>query len=85
MLSSESFSDFTDCVITGKNLLDGSKSCLSIEQLQETLMSNMGEYLDSKWQNLKQVEHEHIKAITIFDDWLLEIVMMDSQANDDLK
>ena len=48
-------------------------------------MSNMGEYLDSKWQNLKQVEREHIEAITIFDDWLLEIVTMDSQANDDLK
>ena len=33
MLSSESFSDFTDCVITGNNLLDGSKFHLSIEQL----------------------------------------------------
>ena len=85
MLSSESFSTFADCVIAGNNLLEGSKFRLSIEQLRETLMSNMGEYLDSKWQNLKQAERERIKAIGIFDDWLLEIVTMDSQANDDLK
>ena len=85
MLSSESFSTFADRVIAGNNLLEGSKFRLSIEQLRETLMSNMGEYLDSKWQNLKQAERKRIKAIGIFDDWLLEIVTMDSQANDDLK
>lgn len=85
MLSSESFSKFSDCIIAGNNLLKGSKFQLSIDQLCETLISNMGEYLNSKWQNLKQAECECIKAIKIFDNWLLEIVTMDSQANDNLK
>ena len=56
-----------------------------MDQLRETLMLNMGEYLDSKWQTLKQAEHEQIEAIEIFDDWLLEIVTLDTQANFNLK
>ena len=85
MLSSDSFTDFADRVIAGNNLLDGSKFRLTVDQLRETLMSNMGEYLDSKWQTLKQAERECIEAINIFDDWLLEIVTLDTQVNFDLK
>ena len=49
------------------------------------LISNMGKYLDSKWQNLRQTEHEQIEAIVIFDDWLLELITIDNQPNDGLK
>ena len=34
---------------------------------------------------MKQAKCEHIEAINIFDDWLLEIVTLDTQANFDLK
>ena len=85
MLQSESFLEFTDHVIASNNLLEGSKFCLGVDQLRETLILNMGKYLDSKWQNLRQTEHERIETITIFDDWLLELVTIDNQANFDLK
>ena len=38
-----------------------------------------------KWQKLRQTEREYIESIAIFDNWLLELVTIDNQANYDLK
>jgi len=85
MISMESFSTFANQVIVGNNLLDGSKLCLTVNQLRGILLSNMGDYLASKWDCLKLVEREHIEVIDSFNDWLLEIIAIDTQANKDLK
>lgn len=62
MLSSKSFADFVDRIIAGNNLLEGSKFRLSIDQLCKTLISNMGEYLDSGWGQLQfQVWWEQVE------------------------
>ncbi|KAF8804575.1 hypothetical protein BYT27DRAFT_7259057 [Phlegmacium glaucopus] len=45
----------------------------------------MGNYLASKWDRLKLSDCECIENIDSFDDWLLEIVSIDNQANNDLK
>lgn len=85
MVSSESFSAFANQVIVGNNLLDGSKFCLTIDQLCGVLLSNMCDYLALKWDHLKLAKREHIDTIESFDDWLLEVISIDTQANKDLK
>jgi len=72
-------------VIAGNNLLEGSKLQLSVDQFCGVLLSNIGDYLASKWDRLKLAKCKHIKGIENFDDRLLEIVAIDSQANEDLK
>src|SRR5271155_2147480 len=56
MINSESFSTFANRVITGNNLLDGTRICLDVPALRKMILGNMSKFLASKIDHLKSSE-----------------------------
>jgi hypothetical protein len=85
MTSNESFSTFANRVMQGNNLLIGTPSRLDSTALRSKLEINMSTYLAEKLARLRPTDEERIKAITIFEDWLSEVTLLDDEITADLK
>ena len=85
MTSHESFSTFVNRVMQGNNLLIGTTSRLDSTALRLKLELNMSTYLADKLARLRPADKERIAAITIFEDWLSEVTLLDDEITADLK
>ena len=85
MTSHESFSTFANRVMQGNNLLIGTPSRLDSAALRTKLELNMSSYLADKLARLRPADKERIAAITIFEDWLSEVTLLDDEITADLK
>ena len=85
MTPHESFTTFANRVMQGNNLLIGTLSRLDTTALRSKLEINMSGYLANKITRLRPTDKEHITNITVFEDWLSEISLLDEEITADLK
>ena len=81
----ESFTTYANRVMQGNNLLIGTTSRLDTTALRSKLESNMSTYLADKIARLRPTDKERLTAITVFEDWLAEVTMLDDEITADLK
>ena len=85
MTPHESFTTFANRVMQGNNLLIGTPSRLDATALRSKLELNMSTYLADKIMRLRPTDKERITNITVFEDWLSEISLLDDEITTDLK
>jgi hypothetical protein len=85
MTTNESFTTFANRVMQGNNLLIGTPSRLDTAALRSKLEINMSSYLADKISRLRATDKDRIKDITVFEDWLHEITLLDEENTADLK
>jgi hypothetical protein len=85
MTTQESFTTFANRVMHGNNLLIGTPSRLDTTVLRIKLEQNMSAYLADKLTRLKPTDKERIAALTVFEDWLAEISLLDEEITAELK
>ena len=85
MSSTESFTTYANRVMHGNNLLIGTTSRLDTTALRAKLEANMSSYLADKITRLRSTDKERLLAITVFEDWLAEVTMLDDEITADLK
>src|ERR1700678_4108408 len=85
MTAHESFITFANRVMQGNNLLIGTPSRLDTTALRAKLELNMSTFLSDKITRLRATDKERITSITVFEDWLAEISLLDEEITADLK